>query len=368
MDSYKIVQLSSVHQSNDTRIFHKICKSLVAHGFDLDLIIQHPNDEVIDGINMIALPIAENKRDRVFKIIPRLFSKAIKYPRKTIFHLHDPELILVGYILKVLGYKVIYDVHEDVPKSIMTKEWVPIYIRKFIAFVASRFEKLALYLFDNIIVVTESIEQRFISDKTKLIQNFPILTDIVSLSKSNQQDSIFYLGDITLVRGLKEVVQAVDILNRSHKVKFILGGRFNPKTLEDDLKLESGWKYTEFVGWVGKEEFMEYAERSYVGVVTFHPIPNHVEAQPNKLFEYMHAGLPVIASNFPLWGEIVEKNKCGLLVNPLDPSEISKAISWIIDNPKEAQKMGENGRRAVLEKYNWANEEKKLIKLYNNLS
>ena len=82
----------------------------------------------------------------------------------------------------------------------------------------------------------------------------------------------------------------------------------------------------------------------------------------------MHAGLPVIASNFPLWVEIVEKNKCGLLVDPMEPSDISNAILWVIDNPKEAREMGENGRRAVLEKYNWANEEKKLIKLYNTLS
>ncbi len=368
MGSYKVVQLSSVHPSHDTRIFHKVCKSLVAHGFDLDLIIQHPHDEIKDGINIVALPIATKKADRIFKIIPKLFLKAIKYSKKTIFHFHDPELIPIGYVLKMLGYKVIYDVHEDVPKSILSKEWIPSYIRKIVAVVISGFEKMALYLFDHIIVVTRSIEQRFSSSSTILIQNFPTLSNENITVKPNQQDSIFYIGDITLVRGLKEVIRAVDIVNQSQDLKFILGGKCNPKSLESELRLETGWKHTDFVGWVGKNEFMKYAERSYVGIVTFHPIPNHIEAQPNKLFEYMHAGLPVVASNFPLWVEIVENNKCGLLVNPMNPSEIANAILWIMDNPKEAQKMGENGRKAVLEKYNWAIEEKKLIKLYNNLS
>ncbi len=367
-DKYKVVQLSSVHPSHDTRIFYKICKSLVAHGFDLDLIIQHPYDEIKDGINIVALPIATKKADRILKIIPKLFLKAIKYPKKTIFHFHDPELIPVGYMLKVLGYKVIYDVHEDVPKDILGKEWLPNYIRSFIALLMTGLEKMSLCLFDNVIVVTASIEQRFKSDKTILVQNFPILSNNNCNATPHQRNSIFYIGDITLVRGLKEVIRAVDIVNHSHKLKFILGGKFTPKSLEGELKSESGWKHTDFVGWVGKSEFMEYAERSYVGIVTFHPIPNHIEAQPNKLFEYMHAGLPVIASNFPLWVEIVEKNKCGLLVDPMEPSDISNAILWVIDNPKEAREMGENGRRAVLEKYNWANEEKKLIKLYNTLS
>ena len=81
----------------------------------------------------------------------------------------------------------------------------------------------------------------------------------------------------------------------------------------------------------------------------------------------MAAGLPVIASNFPLWKEIVEGNKCGLIVNPLDPEEIARAIEYLINHPDEARRMGKNGRRAVLEKYNWENESKKLLKLYEGL-
>ena len=81
----------------------------------------------------------------------------------------------------------------------------------------------------------------------------------------------------------------------------------------------------------------------------------------------MAAGLPVIASNFPLWKEIVEKNKCGICVNPLSPREIAAAINWMLQNPTDAAEMGRNGRKAVLEKYNWEAESKKLIKFYEEI-
>lgn len=107
--------------------------------------------------------------------------------------------------------------------------------------------------------------------------------------------------------------------------------------------------------------------RSMAGLVTLHPIINYIDALPVKMFEYMAAGIPVIASNFPLWREIIEGNKCGLCVDPLNPSEIAKAIDYIVTHPAAAQQMGENGFRAVKEQYNWAIEEKKLLALYEQL-
>jgi len=81
----------------------------------------------------------------------------------------------------------------------------------------------------------------------------------------------------------------------------------------------------------------------------------------------MAEGLPVIASNFDLWKEIVEKNKCGLCVNPLNPEEIAEAVKYILNNPKEAEIMGKNGIKAVENKYNWGSESKKLINFYAEL-
>jgi glycosyltransferase involved in cell wall biosynthesis len=101
--------------------------------------------------------------------------------------------------------------------------------------------------------------------------------------------------------------------------------------------------------------------------VLFHPVPNHVFAQPNKMFEYMSAGIPVIASDFPLWKAIIEGNKCGICVDPLNPDEIADAIEWIAQHPNEAEEMGNNGRRAVETIYNWDIERNKLLAFYQKI-
>lgn len=366
---YKVVQLSSVHPSFDTRIFHKICKSLVKAGYDVDLIIQHPKDETKDGINIIALPVAKSKTDRLFKIIPNLFIKCLRYPANTIFHFHDPELLPVGIILRFFGYEVIYDVHEDVPKDIEGKEWIGSRLKKWIAAIVKKIELFGNSYFSYVIVVTKAIQGRFKGPNTELVQNFPILTNSEPDSKSKEANHLFYLGDITIVRGVKTVIESMDIVNRSGAdIRFVVGGKFSPPSLKQELESEEGWKYVNYVGWVNRDEFKGYVKNSFAGIVTFHPIPNHIEAQPNKLFEYMYAGLPVIASDFPLWRKIVEENKCGILVDPMSHEEIAKAILWLYNNPDEAQRIGQNGYKVVKEKYNWSKEEEKLLKVYEKLS
>jgi len=231
-------------------------------------------------------------------------------------------------------------------------------------------EALASLIFDGIVAATPAIAKRFPAGKTVIVQNFPILNELVSPDPTpyqNRPAKIIYVGGITVIRGIREMVQAMSLVPESLNARLVLVGAFSPPSLEAEVRGLPGWDRIEFVGWQDRASVARLLGEARAGLVLFHPEPNHLEAQPNKLFEYMSAGLPVIASDFPLWREIVEKERCGLLVDPLDPAAIAKVIQWILEHPEEAEAMGRRGQKAVFERYNWDTEAAKLIALYRRL-
>jgi len=148
--------------------------------------------------------------------------------------------------------------------------------------------------------------------------------------------------------------------------RLLIAGNID-KSLETKLMLMPGWSRVDALGFVDRNEVKAIIGRSMAGVVLYHPELNHINAQPNKMFEYMAAGIPVIASDFPLWKEILEGARCGVCVDPLDPDQIADAIRWIVDHPEQAEQMGKNGRKAIIERYNWKREEDTLLGLYRGL-
>ncbi|MFC1983041.1 glycosyltransferase [Chloroflexota bacterium] len=173
-----------------------------------------------------------------------------------------------------------------------------------------------------------------------------------------------YAGALTEERGISEIVQAMEYVNASKDVKLVLYGKFVPEPYENEVRRLKGFERAEYRGWIEPEHVWGKMAQATVGIVCLRPVGRYTLGMPTKLFEYMAAGLSVIASNFSLWREIVEGNNCGLTVNPLNPREIARAVEYLIEHPDEARKMGENSRKAVVEKYNWETESKKLLALY----
>jgi len=176
---------------------------------------------------------------------------------------------------------------------------------------------------------------------------------------------VCYVGAIADIRGGREIVKSLEQLD---KVRLNFAGAFFDREFEAEVKGSNGWLQVNDHGFLNREQVREIMHRSIAGLVTFHDLPNHVDAQPNKMFEYMSAGLPVIASNFPLWRSLVVDNHCGICVDPLDVNAIAAAIKKLVDEPETAKKMGENGKKAVLTEYNWQFEEQKLLNLYSSLT
>ena len=365
----KVVHLTSAHSPTDTRIFVKECRSLANAGYETVLVAPSDADEIRDGVQIRAVRNPGGGRlTRMTKMVYRVYKVALR-ENADLYHFHDPELTPIGIALRMRGKKVVYDVHEDLPRQVFTKSWIVPELKKFISATAEVAEAGAARVFSGIIAATPRIADRFPQRKTALVQNFPIIDELVVQSPIDyisRPNRAIYLGGISRLRGGWEMVQALDEVDYSFEVRLTLAGRFVSHSDRQIISLDS-WERVDFKGWLNRKELRKELHRSRVGLVALHPTPSYVHSQPIKLFEYMAAGVPVVASDFPLWREIIESTGCGLLVDPLDPKSIGEAVEWILRHPEEAKEMGRRGREAVIERYNWKNELPSLIKLYKQL-
>jgi len=362
----RIIHFTTVHSAFDTRIFYKECKSLAKAGYEVYLIVTHDREEVIDGVHIIPLPERNGRFYRFFVKDWLALFKAIKV-NAGIYHFHDPELIFVGLILKIFRKRVIYDVHEDVPQQILSKDWLGnLFIRRLTARVFNAVEQFGASRFNGIVAVTEDIAKKFSSSKTILLRNFPILELIDNAKPINVEKTkqvVIYAGGLTRIRGIKEIIQAMEYLD--DKAELWLLGNWESKEFEKECRSFGGWQYTKYLGYKKPEEVYQYTKASDIGVHLVHPKINYITGLPTKVFEYMASEIAVIVSDFSYWQEIFKD--CALFADPKDPKDIATKIEYLLKNPGITKKLGMRGRDLVEEEYSWESESKKLLNLYKEL-
>jgi glycosyltransferase involved in cell wall biosynthesis len=371
---FEIIQLTTVHPRDDTRIFIKETQTLAAHLPHRVLLMVADGKENTEDVQEIVSVhdlgnLGGGRFDRILRGSLQAFFAICKI-KPAIVHFHDPELIPLGLSLKVIGYKVIYDVHEDVPRQIYSKHYLPLMIRKPLARIISTVEWFAAKVFDAIISATPKIAERFPAAKTITIQNFPIINELLQLLPTPYPERPYafaYPGVVSTIRGIGEIIRAFEHLNDIYNARFELAGEFSPYGLKDTLRMLPGWRFVNYHGLVSRLQLSSILSCVRAGLVLHHPVPNEIDAQPIKLFEYMSASLPVIASDFPVWRRIIDDAGCGLLVDPMKPEKIAEAMRWILEHPTDAEEMGKRGRQAVEKTYNWDAEAMKLLSLYKKL-
>jgi glycosyltransferase involved in cell wall biosynthesis len=361
-----ICGLTSVHFRRDTRILLKECASLARAGHRVTLVVADGlPGETVHGVEIRSVPKSSGRLARM-AFAPWHVFRAARRLKADCYHLHDPELIPAGLLLRLLGARVIYDAHEDLPKQLRSKPYLPTWATRPMAGAARLFLRTALPWFSGVVAATPAIARSlgFLRIPLVAVNNYPMAGELdAGVERENASPSrVCYVGAIARIRGVREMIQALRSLPT--EVHLILAGPFEDAALEQECRAFPEWARVEYRGAVGRNEVRAILGQSLAGLVPFHPAPNHMEAQPNKLFEYMSAGLPVIASDFPLWRELLGNGAFGLCVDPLDPEAIARAIAMLRGDPGRADAMGRRGREAVETRFSWEHEVAGLFKLY----
>ena len=366
----KVVHMTSVHPPTDVRIFGKQCRSLARAGHEVHLIVPGVEHKTVEGVALESVPSPRNRFDRMLRTTWAVFRKALALDAD-IYHFHDPELMPVGILLSFRGKKVVYDVHEELANDILDKPYIWRPLRPLVAGAVRSFERMASYFYAGIVVTRHSLLRNFDRRKTVLVHNYPILGELATPgggSFAGRPAIAAFVGGATRERGLRELVEALALLPDDMPFELHIAGRIAPPAFLAELEALPGWRRVRYLGWLKRPEVAELLGKAHCGIVTFLPAANHLESEPTKLFEYMSAGLPVIASNFPHWEPLVRAEGYGLLVDPRDPRAIANALRWIMQHPEEAEAMGKRGQQAVITQYNWDAELEKLIALYERFN
>jgi glycosyltransferase involved in cell wall biosynthesis len=373
MNKNNICHLTTVHSRFDGRIFQKECISASKAGFITSLIVaDNLGDEFHSGVNIIDIGRSKMGRlGRIFFKSTQLFFKAKKLKAK-IYHFHDPELLFVGLLLKIIGRKVIYDVHEDLPVQIMHKFWIPRLFRKPISSTFKVVELFVTKFFDAIIVPHPSMIENY----NKSNKNVVIVANFVdTLAMSYIEDphrfnyqhcNLMHAGALTEERGVINMVSVATILPENYTL--LLAGNIPDPNTNEKLKKYFKTEKVKYSGLLNSKDVNDIYQLTSLGIILYNNVGQYsMFPYAVKLFEYMARGIPVIMPDFGGWPDFNKLYNVGICVDVNSPSVVSSAIQELWSDKELLNRLSVNGKSAIHLKFSWQKEEVKLIELYRKI-
>ena len=286
--------------------------------------------------------------------------------KSEVYHFHDPEFIPQALVLRLLGKKVVYDIHEDYVSALSQKFYIPAFIRGGLSRLLGGLESLAAGCFHQ--VIAERYYANRFPNATPVL-NYPRIATQQACQRS--EHTLLYTGKVHLYRGAK-IHAKIPALVPGTSVSFV--GRC-AVDLHQELERENT-SHLDRLSFEGVGENVPFTEilakyrdgKWLAGLAIFPPNEHLDQKELTKFFEYMTHGLPIIASNFPVWRRLVEENQCGICVDPNDEQAIADAVAQLQSDAALWKSMSENGMRVAREKYSWATQEQTLLRLYESIT
>lgn len=376
----KICLLNVLHDALDKRMYHKVARSLVAAGHEVVSIAPGSADGASGepGVRFVPVPEARSFAARLWSVarLARLGCRE----RAAVYIAPEPESWVAALLIKMTGGgKVVLDMHEHIPSEFA--KFFPACCRGIVSWITVRFMRLFARFTDLIILTRESFDVFWTGLNTPRVtvintnhlqpqcEHIPeFLTEAYASCPTLIHQGIF--GDI---RGSYQLFEAMkQVAAEVPDIRCIVLGRYayGDETAYREAICGAGLEQNiVMMDAVPYEQVPAYIAVSQVGLILFQPgLPNHTLAMPHKLFDYMRESKPVIAPAFSLEvSRIVREADCGILVDVTAPEAIAGAMLDLLRNPEKAVRLGQNGRRAVEEKYNWQQDERRLIEAINRL-
>lgn len=357
--------MTSMHTPFDTRIYVKECRSL-SKKYDVYLVASEVESQEKDHVHVVGVKMPPHGLRKMLTTKPVI--KAAESIDADIYHIHDPELMRAGLFFKKKGKKVIFDYHENFKEFLLAKPWIPKLLRGIASRLFGYYESKMLPQYDALISVTPYIIRRLedYNKQTYLITNYPFKTCVED--KRSWENKVCFIGGIMPEWEIDNVVRALPQTSS----RLVLAGDIAPASYFEGMKNLEGWDKVDYLGRIPYSRVIPTMQECTAGLCIRpydHPNSCYRDGSlgANKFFEYLIAGIPVIASGLTVWKEIIEKYECGVIVEPDNVESIASAINFLINNPSEAKKLGDNGIKAAKEVFNWETQEVMLFELYDTL-
>ncbi|HOX85292.1 MAG TPA: glycosyltransferase family 4 protein [bacterium] len=374
----KVCIYTTVHRPDDVRVFHREAKSLAMHGYEV-VLLAHADvtEEMRDGVLLKAIPRPKNRFFRLLSVFR--FAWRAWRENAEVYHFHDIELLPVSVLLKWVTKKIVlYDCHENYPQTAYERVWYPEWLKPLLFRLISRLEPALARRLDAVICVVADQQERFDSHgcRTILLRNLPELEnfDHAYANRKTPEPRLIYLGGLSRARGAAVMIEIMAQLRNSHpNISLLCLGPFNEPHVEKEIKVQVKERGLQdqliYERFIPHERVADYLVHSLIGLIPWQANQQMLKMVfPNKLFEYMACGLPVVGSDLPSLRMLINQAECGFVVPPDDAKAHAAAIGRLLDDEKLRQEMGKRGRLFVQNNYNWQNEVSKLYGLYEELT